>query len=65
METGEKLAEGYLSTIDYKCGFESIDEELEFLENIVAIENYYSKTIIIPKNILEEDCKAVWLNIIY
>lgn len=54
------IAEGTLSHNDYQCGFETIDEEISFLEDVVTIEKYFGTVIHIPEEIAVEDIKSVF-----
>ncbi|MCI1959206.1 MAG: hypothetical protein LKJ25_06240 [Clostridia bacterium] len=49
------IFKGLLKSQSYCGGFKSIDDEIEFLENIITIENYFKKEISIPENISSDD----------
>lgn len=51
----KELARGKLDSFDYSSGFESIHDEIAFIENLILIENKFNKSIIIPKIISEND----------
>lgn len=38
---GEDIIAGYINDMDYKTGFNSVDEEIDFLERVCAIEDYF------------------------
>ncbi len=38
---GEDIIAGYINDIDYKTGFSSVDEEIDFLERVCVIEDYF------------------------
>lgn len=59
LSLGEELARGNLGSVDYKSDFESIDEEISFLENVVLIEKYFKEKICIPEEIYQEDFNAI------
>lgn len=42
---GEDFIAGHINAIDYKTGFLSIEEEIDFLERICAIEDYFNVQI--------------------
>ena len=41
LSLGEDFIAGYINDINYKTGFSSVDEELDFLERICEIEDYF------------------------
>lgn len=41
LEPGEDIIAGHINDMDYKTGFVSVDEEIEFLERVCAIEDYF------------------------
>lgn len=47
------------SNIDYQCGFDTVDEELDFLEKVVAIEKHFGGEIDIPSEITEDDYRVI------
>lgn len=55
LETGAVFLEGKLKKDAYCGDFESIDEEIDFWEKIVAIEDYFKEPITIPPAITERD----------
>lgn len=38
---GEDIIAGYINGIDYQTGFSSVDEEIDFLERVCVIEDYF------------------------
>lgn len=38
---GEDIIAGYINSIDYQTGFSSVDEEIDFLERVCVIEDYF------------------------
>ena len=38
---GEDIIAGYINDIDYQTGFSSVDEEIDFLERVCVIEDYF------------------------
>lgn len=59
LSVGEELAHGKLGDLDYKTGFNTLDDEIDFLEKIVAIEQYFKQPINIPKEIMMEDFRTI------
>ena len=59
LSLGEELASGKFSNIDYQCGFDNVDEELDFLEKVVAIEKHFGGEIDIPSEITEDDYRVI------
>ena len=59
LSLGEELATGQLGNVDYKCGLDKIETEIDFLEKIVAIEHYYKDTISIPEEIMLDDFQTI------
>lgn len=48
---GEDFAKGKTGKLDYETGFDTIDNEIDFVEKIVAIEQYFGDSIHIPEEI--------------
>lgn len=59
LSLGEELATGKLGDVCYKTGFDKIEMEMDFLEKIVAIEDYYNDTITIPEEIMLDDFNKI------
>lgn len=60
LEHQQELVYGALDKFEYSTGFDSIDEEIEFWEMLLAIEEYFKATITVPKEILEDDFEKVY-----
>ncbi len=54
LEAGQDIIAGYINDIAYKTGFASIDEEIDFLDRICAIEDYF-KVELAPAGIISEN----------
>lgn len=59
LSVGEELAHGKSGVLDYETGFNTLDDEIDFLEKIVAIEQYFKCPISIPKEIMMEDFRTI------
>jgi hypothetical protein len=59
LEKNIVMASGVLDNVNYKSGFNSIQEEIKFLENIIVIEEKYRRKIKIPKYIDQDDFNSV------
>lgn len=59
LSLGEELASGKTGNLDYVTGFESLDNEIAFIEMVVEIESYFGVSIHIPEVITEDDYYAV------
>lgn len=59
LSLGEELAKAKFSSLDYMCGFDSVDDELAFLEKIVKIERYFDEQITIPEEIFQDDFRTI------
>ena len=55
LKLGQELTRGNLSAVKYESSFKTIDEEIRFFEMIVAIEEYFGITIVLPKDIMVSD----------
>ena len=66
LSMNELLAYGKLGKINYHSDFDSIEEEIEFWGNIVAIEKYLGREIEIPEKIYERDIDAInyWMTLL-
>ena len=58
-EEKQNLIEGKLDPFNYKSGFVSADEEIDFLERVVEIENYYNKLIELGEEVKKDDYDGV------
>ena len=59
LSIGQDIISGTLSNFSYESGFNSIEEEIDFLARVVDIEDYYGLTLDIPKDIYEKDSFAI------
>lgn len=59
LSVGDTLAQGKTGNLDYVTGFESIDNEIAFMEKIVEIETYFNDSIHIPEEITQDYYYAV------
>ena len=59
LSLGAELGRGKLGNIKYGGSFSSIEDETAFYEKIVAIEHYFNKIIVIPKEIRFCDYQAI------
>jgi len=51
--------EGYIKDINYTCAFENIEDEIQFLRNIVFLEDRFNKKINIPSEIFQDDMNTI------
>jgi hypothetical protein len=51
--------EGNLNHFKYNSGFETVDEEITFLERVVSIEDYFEKSITLPDEICSDDYEII------
>lgn len=59
LEMGVILFEGKLSRIDYCGDFGSIDEEIDFWNRLVIIEDYFKEKIVVPNAVTEHDMNVI------
>lgn len=59
LSAGEDLIAGIINEIDLKTGFSSIDEEIDFLERVCSIEEYFNVTLIHDGEISQKEYDAV------
>lgn len=59
LSTGEEFSRGNLTDVDYSGVFESIDDELTFVENVITIEKYFNINIVIPEKIEFDDLNII------
>lgn len=59
LEAGEDLVAGLINSFDLHTGFSSVDEELDFLERICAIENYFDVVLNVSGEISAGEYNAV------
>lgn len=60
LESNEVFAEGIFNNFSYNGGFSSVDEEIDFLSRVIAIEKYFKKSIGIPNELYQNDWDAVF-----
>lgn len=54
---------GNINSFDYKTGFQSTEEEIDFLERVCAIEDYFNVTMVLDGDIsAEEFDTVVWVS---
>ena len=56
---GEDIIAGYINDMNYRTGFGSVEEEIDFLERICAIENYFGVTLAPRGEISNKEYEAV------
>lgn len=59
LSLNEEFAKGKLSNLDFKSSFDSLDDEIDFLEKVVSIEKYFGKDICVPNEIYTHDFHAL------
>lgn len=59
LESSEVFIEGLFNNFNYNGGFDSVEEEIDFLTRVVAIEKYFNKTLHIPQYIYQSDWEAI------
>lgn len=59
LNMGKDLMAGYTDPFKYETGFESIDDEIDFLQRVCDIESYTGKSIEIPDQITEREVLQV------
>lgn len=55
LENGKDIASGELDGVKYKSSFGSIENEIEFIRSLVAIESHFNTSICISDGISEEE----------
>jgi len=55
LENGDIFMSGILENLDFESNFENIEQEIEFLECLKIIEDYYDRKIILPDEISDYD----------
>lgn len=61
LEMDQDLVAGRINAEEYKTGFHDIDEEIDFLERVCDIENYFKKPIHINGKISEKEYNTILL----
>lgn len=59
LEFGEDIIAGYINDMGYKTGFASVEEEIDFLERVCTIENYFGVVLSPRGEISNEEYEAV------
>ena len=59
LEKRKDFMAGNINSVNYKTGFASVEEEIDFLNRICAIEDYYNVSIAISDVISEEEYRLV------
>lgn len=63
LERQEDFMAGIIDSVNYKTGFTSIEEEIDFLNRICVIEDYYNLSMTVPEVISEEEYKVtLWIS---
>lgn len=56
---GEDIIAGYINDMNYRTGFGSVEEEIDFLERVCAIEDYFGVTLSPHGEISNKEYEAV------
>lgn len=59
LEAQQDIIAGYINDMEYKTGFEAVDEEIDFLERICAIEDYFNVRLNPAGKISQEEYQSV------
>ncbi|MCM1148890.1 MAG: hypothetical protein NC319_02220 [Butyricicoccus sp.] len=59
LEAGQDIIAGYIEDMEYKTGFTSVDEEIDFLERICVIEDYFKVKLNPSGDISKEEYDCV------
>lgn len=59
LEVQQDIIAGYINDMEYKTGFTSVDEEIDFLERICAIEDYFNVRLCPAGKISQEEYQSV------
>lgn len=59
LQTGECFVKGEINSHNYKSGFETIEQEIDFFERVVLIEEYFEKPLDIPDEIYGDEYSLV------
>lgn len=59
LDLGEDIIAGYINDINYETGFVSVDEEIDFLERVCAIEDYFGVVLTPRGEISNKEYEAV------
>lgn len=55
LSSGAILAKGVFNKVEYSLNNESLEKEIDFLEKIVSIEEYFNESLCIPEDITTDD----------
>jgi hypothetical protein len=59
LSIGRDIIKGKLNPFKFKCGFDTVDNEILFLEKIISLEKYFGTNINIPNEIFSDDYDAL------
>lgn len=59
LEAEQDIIAGCIDSMEYKTGFTSVDEEIDFLERLCAIEDYFNVKLSPSGNISEEEYNKI------
>lgn len=59
LEARQDIIAGYINDMEYRTGFESVDEEIDFLERICDIEDYFNVKLCPEGKISQEEYQSV------
>lgn len=59
LEAQQDIIAGFINGMEYRTGFESVDEEIDFLERICAIEDYFNVRLSPAGKISQEEYQTV------
>lgn len=59
LDSNQNLIEGKFTNCQFKNDSNSLDDEIEFLEKIISIEEYFNEELVLPDQFLREDIDAV------
>lgn len=59
LEHGKDIMAGYINDLNYKTGFVSVDEEIDFLKRVCAIEDYFGVILTPCEEISNKEYKTV------
>ena len=59
LENNSDLARGKLHKSNYSSSFDSLDDEISFLERITDIEAFFNKDIVMPDKLYEKDLDCI------
>ena len=59
LDAGQDIIAGYINDIGYKTGFTSVEEEIDFLDRICIIEDYFNVNFNLPEIINGDEYRCV------